>query len=320
MTDGPPIRATALAKTYRLGFWFHKKVQALRGLDLLVEPGQVYGLLGPNGAGKSTTIKILMDLVRPSSGEAQLFGRAPGDPHCRSMVGFVPENPAPYDYLTGREFVSLAGRLSGLRSAALTRRINEVLDQVGLSRAASLQLRKYSKGMVQRVAVAQALVAKPKMLILDEPTSGLDPVGRREMRDLILSERARGTTVLFCTHIIADVEAVCDRVAVLVAGRRVREGAVNELLTAQVPTMEGTFENVSEATLRQSGAPIEQVVTQAGRLRIHASDAAMQTLLRAAVNAGGRVVHLAPVRFSLEDLFLQALQEAGTSSVGADIS
>mgnify|MGYP002717814247 CR=1 FL=1 len=185
--DSPsPIEIRNLSKTYRLGFFMNRQVRALQSLDLSLMPGQVYGLLGPNGAGKSTTIKILLNLVQPSEGEARLFGLPPAEREARRRVGYVPENPAPYEYLTGREFVTLSGRLTGMSGKELDDRVNEVLGMVQMTRAANLQIRRYSKGMVQRVALAQALVSKPDLLILDEPTSGLDPVGRRQIRDLIL--------------------------------------------------------------------------------------------------------------------------------------
>ena len=221
-----PIELHGLSKTYRLGFLMNRKVRALDGLDMTIAPGQVYGLLGPNGAGKSTTIKIVMNLVQATSGTARLFGKPPTDTAIRRMVGFVPENPAPYEYLTGREFVQLAADLGGVPQSDVRARTTEVLESVGMTRAADLQIRRYSKGMIQRIALAQAVVHRPALLILDEPTSGLDPVGRRMVRDFILAERQRGTTVLFCTHIIPDVETLCDRVAVLVNGQRVREGGV----------------------------------------------------------------------------------------------
>ncbi len=241
-----PIELHGLSKTYRLGFFMNRQVRALDGLDMLIQPGQVYGLLGPNGAGKSTTIKIVMNLVQATSGTAQLFGKPPSDTTVRRQVGFVPENPAPYEYLTGREFVQLAADLGGVPQNEVRSRSAEVLEAVGMSRAADLQIRRYSKGMIQRVALAQAVVHRPLLLILDEPTSGLDPVGRRMVRDFILAERSRGTTVLFCTHIIPDVESLCDRVAVLVNGQRVREGKVAELLTASIPQMEVMVEGLSE--------------------------------------------------------------------------
>jgi len=279
----------------------------------------VYGLLGPNGAGKSTTIKILMNLVRPSGGEAQLFGMPPGFKEARRHIGFVPENPSPYEYLTGFEFVKLAGQLTGLSGHTLDRRIKEVLGTVEMDRAAQLQIRKYSKGMIQRIALAQAIIHKPRLLILDEPTSGLDPVGRRQMRDLILAERAQGTTVLFCTHIIPDVETLCDRVAVLVGGNRVREGSVKELLTAEVPLFEMVLEGVPLSQIKGWGYQPAYTQQLGERLILRTSDEQAQSLLRKVLEFSGKVIQLQPVRFSLEDLFLKALSEV-KGTVGTEIS
>jgi ABC-2 type transport system ATP-binding protein len=314
-----PIELHSLSKTYRLGFFMNRRVQALEGLDMVIQPGQVYGLLGPNGAGKSTTIKIVMNLVQATSGTAQLFGRPPTDTAIRQKVGFVPENPTPYEYLTGREFVRLAADLGGVPRSEVRNRTNEVLDSVGMSRAADLQIRRYSKGMIQRIALAQAVVHRPLLLILDEPTSGLDPVGRRMVRDFILAERNRGTTVLFCTHIIPDVEALCDRVAVLVNGRRVREGKVAELLTSSIPQMELLVEGLSEERLRGLGRALDEVQTLDTRLLVRCRDAEAQQLLAQVLQAGGRVLSLQPARFTLEDLFLQALGEAKHGTVGGEI-
>jgi ABC-2 type transport system ATP-binding protein len=320
-TGAPPIDGRGLSKTYKVGFWMNRTVRALQGLDLTVESGQVYGLLGPNGAGKSTTIKILMNLVRPSAGEARLFGHAPHLPEARRLVGFVPENPAPYEYLTGREFVTLAGRLAGLSGEELSRRVTEVLGAVELGKAERLQIRRYSKGMVQRVALAQALVHRPRLLILDEPTSGLDPIGRRQMRDLILAERARGTTVLFCTHIIPDVEALCDRVAMVVGGKRVREGRIQDLLVSETATAELIVEGLGAPQVQALGLPAEAVHSQDGQLRLRASEADLQPLLGRVISSGGRVVQLVPARVSLEDLFMKAVHESGRpTSVGGEIS
>ena len=319
-TQDAPIRIRGLAKTYRLGFFLNRQVRALQGLDLEVEEGQVYAILGPNGAGKSTTLKILMDLVRATEGTATLFGHPVTQRDARARVGFLPENPAPYDYLTGLEFVRLAGRLTGLGGASLTRRVNEVLELVGMERAGALQIRRYSKGMVQRIGLAQALVNKPDLLILDEPTSGLDPVGRRQMRDLILAERARGATILFCTHIIPDVEALCDRVAVLVGGRRVQEGSVKELLRSGVPLMEVVLEGVAADEVRGWGLGVSQVFDLGGRLTVTVTDEHSQHLLSKALASGARVVSLQPVRFSLEDLFLDAMKKAEGPKVGGEIS
>jgi ABC-2 type transport system ATP-binding protein len=314
-----PIEARGLSKTYRLGFFVNKRVRALQNLDLVVQPGQVFGLLGPNGAGKSTTIKILMNLVQPSSGRASLFGLSATDHRSRLGVGFVPENPAPYEYLTGREFVTLAGRLCGLSGAELERRVEEVVGAVDMSSAAALQIRRYSKGMIQRIVLAQALVGRPKLLILDEPTSGLDPVGRRQIRDLILAERDRGTTILFCTHIIPDVEAVCDRVAVLVSGKVVREGSVRELLTGQVPLVELTVGGLDLARLRSLEIPLEGAHEREGRVLIKVADAQAQALVRRVLESGGSILALQPARFSLEDLFMNAIGDSARNRVGGEI-
>jgi len=315
----PPIELHSLSKTYRLGFLLNRKVLALDGLDMVIEQGQVYGLLGPNGAGKSTTIKIVMNLVQATSGSAQLFGKPPTNTAVRRLVGFVPENPAPYEYLTGREFVELAADLGGVPRHEVRSRTVEVLDSLGMARAADLQIRRYSKGMIQRIALAQGVVHRPHLLILDEPTSGLDPVGRRLVRDFILAERNRGTTVLFCTHIIPDVEALCDRVAVLVNGRRVREGKVQELLTASVPQMEAILSGISEDRLRALGRQLDEVQKLEARLLVRCQDTEAQQLVAQVLQAGGRVLSLQPVRFTLEDLFLQALSEAKHGTVGGEI-
>jgi ABC-2 type transport system ATP-binding protein len=319
--DAPfPIEIRDLSKTYRLGFFMNRQVRALQSLDLKLLPGQVYGLLGPNGAGKSTTIKILLNLVQATRGEARLFGLPPQDREARRRVGYVPENPAPYEYLTGREFVTLAGRLTGMSGKELDARVEEVLGMVQMTRAASLQIRRYSKGMVQRVALAQALVSKPALLILDEPTSGLDPVGRRLIRDLILEERHRGTTVLFCTHIIPDVETLCDRVAVLVGGRRVREGSVTELVSSQATHMELTVEGLPLERIQALGFALDRAQTLEHRVLLRVRDVDSQPLLKQILELNGRVTQLQPTRFSLEDLFLRALEEARQGPVGGEIS
>ncbi len=314
-----PIELHGLSKTYRLGFLMNRQVRALDGLDMVIQPGQIYGLLGPNGAGKSTTIKIAMNLVQATSGTARLFGKSPTDTEARRNVGFVPENPAPYEYLTGREFVELAADLGGVPQGEVRSRTAEVLESVGMARAADLQIRRYSKGMIQRIALAQAVVHRPLLLILDEPTSGLDPVGRRMVRDFILAERNRGTTVLFCTHIIPDVETLCDRVAVLVNGHRVREGRVADLLSASIPQWELVVEGLPEERLRGLGRKLDEVQNLQDRLLVRCQDAEAQQLVAQVLQTGGRVLSLQPTRFTLEDLFLEALSEAKHGTVGGEI-
>ncbi|WP_368738099.1 ABC transporter ATP-binding protein [Myxococcus sp. AM009] len=317
--SSPPVSIRGLSKTYRVGFFLNKQVKALQGLDMEIAPGQVYGLLGPNGAGKSTTIKILMGLVRASEGQALLFGESPDRPHVRRQVGFLPENPSLYEYLTGREFVTLAGRIFGLSGHELDQRVERVLGEVGMGRASDLQIRRYSKGMVQRTALAQALISGPRLLVLDEPTSGLDPLGRRQMRDLILAEREKGTTILFCTHIISDVESLCDRVVVLVGGRRVQEGSVQELVSAKAPSVEMVVHGLPLEQLQSLGFTYEQAQQLDSRVLLRIPDADSHGLLQAVLNKGGRVSRIQPARFSLEDLFLDAMKQAGGQTVGGEI-
>ncbi|QDE70670.1 ABC transporter [Myxococcus xanthus] len=314
-----PVSIRGLSKTYKVGFFLNKQVKALQGLDLEIAPGQVYGLLGPNGAGKSTTIKILMGLVRASQGQALLFGEPPDRPHVRRQVGFLPENPSLYEYLTGREFVTLAGRIFGLSGHELDQRVERVLGDVGMGRASDLQIRRYSKGMVQRTALAQALISGPRLLVLDEPTSGLDPLGRRQMRDLILAERAKGTTILFCTHIISDVESLCDRVVVLVGGRRVQEGSVQELVSAKAPSVEMVVHGLPLEVLQSLGFRYEHAQQLDSRVLLRVPDADSHGLLQTVINKGGRVSRVQPARFSLEDLFLDAMKQAGGQTVGGEI-
>ena len=322
MNDTPlPIQLQSVSKEYRLGFWLSRKVHALRELTMDVRPGEVFGLLGPNGAGKSTTIKILMNLVQASGGSARLFGRPPNDRQVRRRIGFVPENPAPYEYLTGREFLELAAALAEVPRAEVRGRVDEALAAVNMEAAASLRIRRYSKGMIQRIAIGQALVHRPELLILDEPTSGLDPLGRQLVRNLILTERKKGTTILFSSHIISDVEAVCERVAVLVGGRLVRAGSVAELLTRQVPVAEVVVEGLSAASLRGLSAGIHSVEELEGRVRVKVADPEVNRFLGAVVSQGGRIRQLQPERFSLEDMFMSALKEAGPrGTVGGEIS
>jgi len=317
----PLIRLESVSKDYRLGFWLNRRVHALRELTLDVRPGEVFGLLGPNGAGKSTTIKILMNLVRASSGKATLFGQPPSNRQMRRRLGFVPENPAPYEYLTGREFLSLAASLGEVPRHEIRARVDEVLAAVNMEKAGNLRIRRYSKGMIQRIAIGQALVHRPELLILDEPTSGLDPLGRKLVRDLILSERRRGTTILFSSHIISDVEAVCERVAVLVGGRLVRAGSVSELLTNQVPVAEVVVEGITAEVVQALPTPLHQVEALDGRLRVRVADDQVNQFIGAVIAKGARVRQLQPERFSLEDMFLSALKEAGPrGTVGGEIS
>jgi len=227
------IKVEELRKTFRQGFWM-RRVEAVKGVSFLVERGHIDGFLGPNGAGKTTTLKMLTGLIAPSGGRATLFGRAVPSAEAMRRVGFLPENPYIYPYLTPREFVEMCARLSGLAGKDARRRTERVLEQVGVLYAADRQARRLSKGMLQRTGLAAALVADPELLILDEPMSGLDPVGRKEVRDLILRERDAGRTIFFSTHILSDVEMLCDHVTILRQGSVVVSGRIAELLKSDV--------------------------------------------------------------------------------------
>lgn len=252
----PAICIQRLTKVYPIPFR-REKVTAVRDLSLTVEPGQVYGLLGPNGSGKSTTMKIVLGLVTPTSGRTEIFGRDTTAVESREEVGFLPENPYFYKYLTGEETIRFFGRLCGLSGAKLTSRARELLKLVGLEDAANRRLGGYSKGMLQRIGLAQALVQEPRLLVLDEPTAGVDPAGSREIRDLILDFKKRGITVLLCSHLLGQVQEICDRVGILHQGALVREGQLDELISVENQT-ELILENASSELLARLQTEIAQ--------------------------------------------------------------
>src|SRR3954453_3567984 len=223
------IEILQLEKVYSVGFWRKRPKRALYPLELSVEEGEIFGFLGPNGAGKTTTLKMLMGLVFPSAGTARILGMQLDDPRMKAQIGFLPEQPYFYDYLTARELLHYYGRLSGIHPKQRSRKVNEVLQRVGLPDVGGVQLRKFSKGMLQRVGIAQAILHDPKVVFLDEPMSGLDPMGRREVRDLIAQLKHEGKTVFFSTHILSDAEALCDRVGIINHGEMRGVGAVADL-------------------------------------------------------------------------------------------
>jgi len=282
-----------LTKDYAVGFWRKRPYRALDRLTLDVEAGEVFGFLGPNGAGKTTTLKLLMQLVFPTSGRAELLGRPLGDLATKRRIGFLPENPYFYDYLSGEELLDLMGRLFGLERRERRKRALALLDRVGLGRAEGRALRKYSKGMLQRLGIAQALVNDPELVVLDEPMSGLDPIGRKEIRDLIVELKREGKTVLFSTHILSDVELICDRVAIVVGGRMRDVGPLKQLLSPRLID--------TEVVLEKDGA------VEAMRL---APDADVDAALKEALAAGKKIVSVAPRKESLEDLFVREVDAA----------
>ncbi len=305
------LRTEALTKTFDVGFR-RRRVTAVEDVDLDVHQGEIFGFVGPNGAGKTTTIKMLMGLIYPTRGRAFLFDDPIPSQRAKANLGYLPENPAYYEFLTGREALQFFARLSRVPAELRVRRCNELLEQVGLAGAADRQIRKYSKGMQQRLGLAQALVGDPSLVILDEPMSGLDPVGRKEVRDLILDLKRRGKTVFFSTHILPDVETLCDRVGVIFGGRLRDVGRIEELLHANVRAVELTA-IVPEAA--RPALALGQIVRRDGdRFTVSFPDeATASAALRAAVTAGGRVLSLTPHRDTLEDFFVRRLAEVGAA-------
>jgi ABC-2 type transport system ATP-binding protein len=304
-----PIEAQGLRKVYRSRFR-GRSVAALDGLDLRVEPGEVVGLLGPNGAGKTTTVKILLGLTRPSAGSARLFGLPASDPKSRRRVGYLPEGHRFPGYLTARQTLSIFGRMSGVDAATLARRIPALLERVRLTDWTDVRVKKYSKGMTQRLGIAAALVHDPDVLLLDEPTDGVDPVGRREIRDLLQEEAARGKAILLNSHLLSEIERMCSRVAVLRAGRVAAEGRVEDL-TAGGTTYRLVASGVDErllAALRETGASIERIN---GHFDLTARDVDhLNVLVDRLRSSGAKLQELSPVRASLEDVFVGLVREA----------
>jgi ABC-2 type transport system ATP-binding protein len=301
------IEIQDLTKDYEVGFWRKRKVRALDGLSLTVEHGQVFGFLGANGAGKTTTLKLLMGLIYPTGGQARILGRDIGDTSMHARIGYLPENPYFYDYLTAREFLNYCAQLFGQDSSARSRRTEEILAHVNLEKKSwDRQLRKFSKGMLQRVGLAQALVNDPQIVFLDEPMSGLDPVGRREVRDLIASLRTQGKTVFMCSHILSDIEVLCDNVAILKGGRLAHAGSLNELRARESALIEVIVTGADAATMNQQLGSTAKVTTTASGLRIEVADEKeVDEVISALRRANGKLVSVQPIRQSLEELFLE---------------
>jgi ABC-2 type transport system ATP-binding protein len=308
---GAALEIAGLTKSFPYGFLHRKTRRVLGPLDLRLEKGEVFGYLGPNGAGKTTTLKALMGFIRPDAGTIRVLGYDWADPAWRARTGFVPEQPYFYDYLSAAEYMDYSGRLLGLPSAERARRSRALLERVGLDAARDRALRRYSKGMLQRLGLAQALLGEPELLILDEPMSGLDPLGRHLVRNLILEQQDQGRTVLFSTHILSDAEALCDRVALLREGRVVGAGRLDEILRVEVEHMEVLVSNVEASELTRLGLVGQRRTGERFRLQVM-EDALVQTL-SALVQAGARVLSVQPVRQSLEELFVR---EVGTPDVG----
>ncbi|MBS1852689.1 MAG: ABC transporter ATP-binding protein [Acidobacteria bacterium] len=298
----PAIEILGLEKTYHVGFWRKQAKRALHPLQLTVAEGEIFGFLGPNGAGKTTTIKMLMGLVFPSGGTARVLGGSISDPAVRAQVGFLPEQPYFYDYLTARELLEYYGQLSGIPGQERRQKVKAMLERVGLGEAGNVQLRKFSKGMLQRVGIAQAILHDPKIVIFDEPMSGLDPMGRREVRDLIEQLKQEGKTVFFSTHILSDAEALCDRVAILHQGQLRGVGAVAEL-TANV---QGKIELIWSGTTAPAAlkAISAELHVSGDTVRAVLAEDRQESALDILKQSGLRLISLTPVRSSLEDYFV----------------
>lgn len=300
------VQTERLCKIFRVGFW-GRKVTAVECLNLDVRRGEVFGFLGPNGAGKTTTLKILMGLIYPTSGSARLFGVEAGDPRAKTKLGFLPESPYFYDYLTSREFLRFYGHLFAISGSALEKRVDELLDLVGMTHAKNLQLRKFSKGMLQRVGIAQALINDPELVVLDEPMSGLDPIGRKEVRDLILKLKEAGKTIFFSSHILHDAELLCDRVGILLKGRLVAMGRVNDLVDgASTQSIEVVVEGLSGEALSHLQPLIDRAMSQASRtLLMVKGQEQIDAVLDVIRAAKATLISVTPQKSSLEDLFMR---------------
>jgi ABC-2 type transport system ATP-binding protein len=300
------VQIENIRKVFRVGFW-GRRVTAVDQLSLDVRRGEVFGFLGPNGAGKTTTLKMLMGLIYPTSGQARIFGHPVGDPAAKAKLGFLPESPYFYDYLTSQEFLSFYGHLFGLWGAVLNKRVDELLDLVGMTHARDLQLRKFSKGMLQRVGIAQALINDPELVVLDEPMSGLDPIGRKEVRDLIFRLKESGKTVMFSSHILHDAELLCDRVAMIMKGRLVACGPVTELIEqGATHQVEVVVDQLTPEGLEHLRPLSDKVVTQGGRVMVVLrSPQQVDSALDVIRASKAKLVSLTPHKSSLEELFIR---------------
>jgi len=306
------VRALAtheLSKDYAIGFWRKRPYRALDRLSLEVERGEVFGFLGPNGAGKTTTLKLLMQLVFPTSGRAEILGRPVGDIDAKRRIGYLPENPYFYDYLTAEELMRYFAELFGIRGAERERRVGRLLDEVGIAAERRMQLRKFSKGMLQRVGIAQALINEPELVILDEPMSGLDPLGRRDVRNLILRLRDRGCTVFFSSHVLSDAEALCSRVAIVAKGRLVTVGRLTDMLALRAHGWELVVAGATDALIASLGPRVRRATRiSEGRYTLELPlDPPPELLLADLTAAGAHLASLTPLRETLEDLFVDAV-------------
>jgi len=311
------IEIDGLTKDYALGFWRKRMRRSLDNLSLRVEDGEIFGFLGPNGAGKTTTLKLLMGLIFPTAGTARIRDKSIDDVNMHREIGFLPEQPYFYDYLTARELLDYYARFFGFASADRRERVARFLERVGLTAAADVQLRKFSKGMLQRAGIAQAILHDPKVVFLDEPMSGLDPIGRREVRDIILDLKNQGRTVFFSTHILSDAEMLSDRVAVLVDGKLQGVGAPGEIVSMDVVTMEILFE-LKEGCLLPQDLALATKKTGA-HYRAEVPEAQLYATLEKLRGCDARILSVQPVRPSLEEYFLRMVNREKAASHAVEV-
>jgi ABC-2 type transport system ATP-binding protein len=311
----PVVEIENLTKEFSIGFWKKRPVRALDNLCLQVQKGEIFGFLGPNGAGKSTTIKILMNLLRPTSGKARILDDPVDKVAMHRRIGYLPENPYFYDYLTPVELLSYMGRLFGIPRKDLSRKVDMLLESVGLQDSRNIQLRKFSKGMVQRIGIVQATINDPEIVFLDEPMSGLDPLGRTEVRRIITSMKSRGVTVFFSSHVLPDVEALCDRVAILNKGRLQETGTLDEILRTGIQGYEVILSGLRGEGLDEIRNICDEIIPMEDRLRIRVSDKErMESMLEFAFRNRLELVSVNPIRRSLEEHF-QTIVGSGPPAV-----
>jgi len=300
--SAPAIDTENLTKDYPIGFLETKKKRSLEGLTMQVETGEVFGFLGPNGAGKSTTIKLLVGLIFPTAGTARILGRSINDIEMHRDIGYLPEQPYFYDYLTAAELLDYFARFHDLTAADRRERVARMLKKVGLETAGKIQLRKYSKGMMQRVGLAQAILHDPQVVILDEPMSGLDPIGRREVRDIILELKSEGRTVMFSTHILSDAEMLCDRVGVIVGGKLRGVGAPSEIVELKAHGMEILFEYAGNNA--NASALLAKAAKAGNRYRLQVGESELYTVLEQLHAAEARILSVTQLKQTLEEYFM----------------
>jgi ABC-2 type transport system ATP-binding protein len=300
------ILTQGLSKTYQTGFWKTKPVLALDNLNLEVFENEIFGCLGPNGAGKSTTLKLLMSLIYPTAGRAEILGESVFNLEARRHIGYLPESPYFYEHLTAEEFLAYYGSLFGYSKSELKSRVDHFLKLTDVFHARKLQLRKFSKGMLQRVGIAQAIINDPKVVFLDEPMSGLDPLGRREVRNLILQLKREGKTIFFSTHILNDVETLCDRIAILNRGKVIGSGTLKELFDQEVSHMEVLISGIPADKLRELAGPDLSLSQNGGTARLELpAQTPVSGIVAGIEQASGKVISINPVRQTMEDYFLK---------------